>query len=68
MAGPTGMVLVCHRRTKERHHPVSRELVDGTFKLVDFIHENFEATVHDRVDFFGVELLRKRGEIGHIGK
>ena len=57
IAGPDGMVLMSQRGTEERHDAVAGKLVDRTLVLVDLIHEDLEAPVHDLVDLLGVELL-----------
>ena len=68
MAGPLGMVLVGQGRTEQGHDPVAGELVDGPLILVDLIHQDPKAPVHDLVHFFGVELFGEGSEAGHIGK
>jgi hypothetical protein len=35
---------------------------------VNFIHEDIETTVHNLVDFLGIELLRDGGIVGHVGE
>ena len=62
------MVFVGKRSTEEGHDAVAGELVDGALILVDLIHEDLEAAVHDLVDFFGVELLRDACEVCHVGE
>ncbi len=68
MACPLGVVLVGHGRTKQRHDPVAGKLVDGAFILVDLIHQDLKAPVHDLVDLLGVQLLGECRIIRHIGK
>ena len=53
---------------EEGHDAVAGELVDRPLILVDLIHEDLEAPVHDPVDLLGVELLRDGGEVRHVGK
>jgi hypothetical protein len=36
--------------------------------LVDFVHQDFEAAIHDLVDFLRIKLLGKGGEVRHIGE
>jgi hypothetical protein len=62
------MILMGNRGTKESHDTIAGELVDGSFKPVDLIHQDFETTIHDLVDFLGIELLEDSGRVGHIRK
>jgi hypothetical protein len=59
VASPLSVVLKGNRRPKERHHPVTRELIDGPLIQLDLLHEDLEAVLHDLVDFFGVSLLER---------
>ena len=68
VAGPEGMVLVGEWCAEEGHDAVTGELVDRPLVLVDLIHEDLEAPVHDPVDLLGVELLGDGGEVRHVGK
>ena len=66
VARPLRMILVGYGGSEESHYPIAPELIDRALTLVDFIHENTEAAVHDLVDFFRIELLRHGGEPSHI--
>ncbi len=68
MAGPLGMIFMGHRCTEKGHDPVAGELVNGAFKLMDLIHQNFKTVIHDQVNFFGFQLFGDGGVAGHIGK
>ena len=61
-----GVILIRDRRPEQRHHPVTKELVDDTFVAVHLVQDHLEGRVHDDVDFFGVKLLRHRHEARHI--
>ena len=41
------------------HDPVAGKLVDGPFILMNLIHQDLEAPVHDLVDFFGISFSDK---------
>jgi hypothetical protein len=60
------VVFVRDRCPEERHHAVTKELVDRTFVPVNRIQDDLEGAVHDRVDVLGVELLGYRREAGHV--
>src|SRR5262249_32868797 len=60
------VVFVSDRRPEERHHPVTEELIDRPLVPVDRTEDHFERTVHERVDVFGIELLRHRREARYI--
>ena len=62
------MVLMGQGCPEQGHDPISGELVDGAFILMNLIHQDPQAAVHDLVDFFGVQLLGEGSEAGHIGK
>jgi hypothetical protein len=62
------MVLMGHRGTKKCHDTVASELVDRPFIFVNFIHQDTKTSIHDLVDFLGVEILSDRRIVGHIGK
>jgi len=62
------MVLVRYRSTEQGHQTITRELIDRPLVLVDFIHQDFEAAVHELVDFLGIELLGDGCVIRHVGK
>ncbi len=51
------VVFVGDRRPEERHHSVTKELVDRTLVLVNRVQDDLECAVHDRVDVLGIELL-----------
>ena len=56
------------RSTKNSHDTITGELVDGSLIPVDLIHQDFEATVNDFVDFFRVKHFCDSRIVGHIGK
>jgi hypothetical protein len=62
------MVLMGHRGTEKGHYAVSGELIDGPLILMNLVHQDLEATVHDPVNFFWVELFTHSCVISHIGK
>ena len=62
------MILVSHRGTEEGHDPIARELIDCALVLVDLVHQDLEAPIHDLVDFLGVEFLGDGGVIRHVGE
>ena len=62
------MVLMGYRGPEKSHDTIASELVDGAFVAVYLVHEDVEAAVHDLVDFLGIELLRHRSEVGHVGE
>ena len=64
----TRMVLMGEGCAEEGHDAVAGELVDRPLVLVDLIHEDLEAAIHDPVDLLGVELLGEGGEVRHVGK
>ena len=57
-----------YRGAKQGHNAIAGELIDGSLILVDFIHEDLETTVHNLVDFLGVDLLWHGSVVGHICK
>ena len=68
MTGSDGMVLMGEWGAEEGHDAIAGELVDRPLVLVDLIHEDLEASVHDPVDLLGVELLGDGSEVCHVGK
>jgi len=62
------MILVGQRGTEKGHDAVTGELVDRPLVLVDLVHEDLEAPIHDPVDLLRVELLGDGGEVRHIRK
>ena len=68
MTGSLSVVLVGEGCAEEGHNPVTGELVDRPLVLVDLIHENTKAAVHDAVDLFRVELLGEGGEVRDVGE
>src|SRR5262249_4480369 len=48
IAGSHGVIFVSKRRTKERHNPVTHDLIDSPFVTMDSLHHMFE----DRVEKF----------------
>jgi len=68
MTSSLSMILMGYRRTEQSHHSVAGKLVDRTLVLVNLIHQNLEASVHDLVDFLGVELLGYGRVIGDVRK
>ena len=56
VAGSDGMVLVSHRRPKERHDPVAHDLVDGTLVPVNGVHHAFEHRIEDGPRLFGITI------------
>jgi hypothetical protein len=68
VAGSSGVVFMGYRCAEQGHHSISGELVDGAFIPVYLIHEDLEASVHDLVDFFGIELFGKGCKICRIRK
>ena len=68
VAGPPGVILMGDRRPEQGHDPVAPELADRALEAVDFIHQDPAAAVHDPVDVFRVQLLRKGRKPGHVGE
>ena len=68
IARPLCMIFVGDRCTEQGHDAVAGKLIDGSLVSVDFIHQDLETSVHDLVDFFGVELFSHGGVIGHVGE
>ena len=56
------------RGTKNSHDTITGELVDGSFISVNLIHQDFETTVNDFVDFFRVEHFGDSRIVGDVGK
>src|SRR5262249_34328405 len=54
------VVFVRDRCPEQRHHTVTKELVDRTLVAVNRIKDQLEDAIHDRVDVFGIELLGHR--------
>jgi hypothetical protein len=63
-----GMMLTGYRRTKEGNDAVSSEFVDSAFVLMDFVHEEFEAAIHEVLNFLGVEFFGDRSIVDAVGK
>jgi hypothetical protein len=68
MAGPSGVLFMGHWRAEKGHHAVPGKLVDCPLMLVDFVHQDFEAAIHDLVDFLGIKLFRKGSEVSDISE
>ncbi len=66
--GALGLVLVRDRRAEDRADGVADELLDVAVVLADDGRELGHRLLHDRVGFFGIELLGHRGEARHVGE
>ena len=66
--GPLGLVLVRDRRAEDRADGVADELLDVAVVLADDGRELGHRLLHDRVGFFGIELLGHGGEARHVGE
>ena len=62
------MIFMSDRSAKNCHDTVTGELVDGSLISVDLIHQDFETTVNDFVDFFGIKHFGDRRIVGDVGK
>ena len=67
-AARLGLVLVRDRCAEDRADGVADELLDVAVVLADDGRELGHRLLHDRVGFFGIELLGHRGEARHVGE
>jgi hypothetical protein len=67
-ARPLGVVLVGNRRTKQRHDPIARVLVDGALETVDAVRQDLEEAIQDPVPLLGVHLLGELDGALHVGE
>jgi hypothetical protein len=66
-AGADGVVFVGHRRTEERHDPVTHDLVDGALVAVDCLHHQLEDRVENPAGLLRIavgEQLHRALEVG----
>jgi len=68
VTGPMGMVLMGQGSSKQGHDAVTGKLINGSLIFVDLIHEDLETSIHDLVDFLGVEFLGDGGVVGYVGE
>ena len=62
------VVLVRDGRAEERHHAVAGVLVDRAFETVHALSEDDEEAVEERVELFGVHLLRELHRAFDVGE
>src|SRR5262249_34612880 len=68
IAGAPRMVLVCNRRTEERHDAVAGEMGDGALEAMDSLGEQRGEPLHDAVEHLGVEVLGELHRPLHVGE
>ena len=66
--GALGVVLVGHRRAKDRHDGVANELLDEAAVLLDRRGHLLEEVTLDGADVLGVQALGQRGEAREVGE
>ncbi len=57
MASSLRMVFMGQGGAEKGHDPISGEPVDGAFALVDFIHQDFKAAIHDFMNILRIQVL-----------
>src|SRR5262249_25665086 len=63
-----GIVFVCERRSKERHHSVSDELLHRASETLELGTQTLVIRTQDRLHVLWIELPGPRGEPHQIGK
>src|SRR6516225_5748722 len=62
------MILMGERCTKERHKPITEELIDGAFVPMHLTESEFEEPVQQGMHVLGTKTLSDRGRVRQITK
>src|SRR5262249_25825204 len=62
----SGMILMSDRCTKERHKPITEELINGAFVPMDLIEGEFEEPIQQGMHMLGTKAFGNRGRVRQV--